>query len=74
MAKRRSEYSRQSEMKCPYALRDEFRGSGYGGSYFTMCDCPGGCEYKKETTKTGRGIIGECTRIVNFTGKDEGMW
>lgn len=68
------EGSRTSAMNCPYAIRDERRGDAIGGSYFTMCDCPGGCEYKKETTKTGRGIIGECTRIIDHTGKDEGMW
>lgn len=63
-----------SEMKCPYALRDEARGGDGVASYYTMCDCPGGCKYKKEITKTGRGIIGECTRIIDYTGHDDGMY
>ena len=57
----------RSEMNCPYALRDEPR---LGLGMVTMCDCPGGCEYKKEITKTGRGIVGECTRII-YSSEDE---
>lgn len=61
----------KSQMDCPWALRDESRGGISGGySYVTLCDCPGGCEYKKETTKTGRGIVGECTKIMDYTNKD----
>lgn len=59
-----------SEMNCEYALRDEFR----NGSYVTKCDCPGGCPYKKETTKTGRGIVGECTKIFNHDDKKLSPW
>lgn len=55
-----------SHMSCPYALRDEGR---VGVGMVTMCDCPGGCTYKKETTKTGRGIVGECTKIINHWGE-----
>lgn len=55
--------ARKSEMNCEYALRDE---RDTNGSYITMCDCPGGCPYKKETTKTGRGIVGECTKIIPY--------
>ena len=54
-------------MECEYALRDEYdvaRGT------ITMCDCPGGCPYKKELTKTGRGIVGECTKIIPYTGNE----
>ena len=56
-----------SEMKCQYALRDEYDTGR--ASYITLCDCPGGCEYKKETTKTGRGIVGECTKISAYNEK-----
>ena len=61
----------RSEMDCPYALRDEYKLVSGGYSYVTMCDCPGGCKYKKETSKTGRGIVGECTKIMDYTGKEE---
>ena len=57
----------RSKMDCPYALRDEGRA---GMGFVTMCDCPGGCEYKRETTKTKRGIVGECTKIFDYTGKE----
>lgn len=58
--------SYESEMNCEYALRDEYDVNTE--SYITMCDCPGGCPYKKETTKTGRGIIGICGKIMNNKG------
>lgn len=58
----------RSEMNCIYALRDEGR---VGVGMVTLCDCPGGCKYKKETTKTGRGIVGECTKIVGWRGEDD---
>lgn len=57
-----------SEMDCPYAMRDVYKGSRQ--SYVTLCDCPGGCEYKKETTRSGRGIVGECTKIFSYNGKE----
>lgn len=57
-----------SEMNCPYAFRDEGR---VGVGMVTMCDCPGGCKWKKETTKTGRGIVGECTKIMHYSGHEE---
>ena len=44
-----------SMMECPYALKDVYNEGT--GSWITMCDCPGGCPYKKETTKTGKGIV-----------------
>ena len=55
-------------MDCPYALRYDYKTSS--GSYITKCDCPGGCKYKKETTRTGRGIVGECTKILNYKGEE----
>lgn len=58
----------RSEMDCPYALRDEYEVSS--GSWITKCDCPGGCPYKKELTKTGRDIVGECTKIFNYNGSE----
>ena len=57
-----------SEMNCPYAVRDEY--SVATGSFITLCDCPGGCPYKLETTKTAKGIIGECTKIYNHDGTE----
>ena len=60
----------KSQMDCPYALRDERRIAAGGYSFVTLCDCPGGCDYKKETTKTGRGIVGECTKIFDYTNKE----
>jgi len=57
----------KSQMNCEYALRDEYDPARQ--SFITLCDCPGGCEYKKETTKTGRGIIGECTKIIPYNGR-----
>ena len=59
----------RSKMNCEYALRDEYDEAR--GSFITMCDCPGGCPHKKETTKTGRGIVGECTKIIPFNGKEK---
>lgn len=58
-----------SEMDCPYALRDEYDEARQ--SFITKCDCPGGCEYKKELTKTGRGIVGECTKIFTHDGEEK---
>lgn len=52
-----------SAMDCEYAVEDEYRNTG---SYITLCDCPGGCPYKKETTRTGKGIVGECTKIFSY--------
>ena len=57
-----------SMMECPYALKDVYNEGT--GSWITMCDCPGGCPYKKETTKTGKGIVGECTKIFNYNGSE----
>lgn len=54
--------SLSSMMDCEYAVEDVYRNSG---SYITLCDCPGGCPYKKETTRTGEGIVGECTKIFS---------
>ena len=54
-----------SMMDCEYALRDE----NENGRVVTKCDCPGGCPYKKWTTKTARGIVGECTKINPYTGE-----
>lgn len=62
----------KSEMNCPYALRDEYDVAR--ASYITLCDCPGGCPYKKETTKTGRGIVGECTKITSYDGTENKRW
>lgn len=64
----------ESAMNCPYALRDEYNGGT--GSYVTMCDCPGGCQYKREITKSGRGLVGECTKILHSRSeaKEFGGW
>lgn len=52
-----------SLMDCDYALKDEeFPGRGF----VTICDCPGGCPYKKHRDYIKGEGLGECTKVVPF--------